>query len=406
MVSARSILASLLAIAGAGSLGACDLLLLAGHDRHVDGTIDCSSGTCECKDGLDSCDGDDDNGCETDILTDPQHCGSCDNVCDNGLCDLGVCACTPGFADCDGDHGNGCEAELASDGDNCGACGKSCAGGPCQAGVCQAVTIGGLDAVRALAVSGGDVYVTRCGSPAVERTGTDGGIVEAVGSETTCADLVAVGGDRIFYTVGPDIFSADTTSPTPANTFLLGVSPSRFLASSATDLYWWSDDTAAMTQALMRVSTAGGAPETVASAAVSALAADDLGAVWADAAGIHAVASGSTLVADLSTIPAIALALEGDTIFASTGSSIQALPRSGGAATQLVQAKAARAVAADASRVYWADAGDSSVKRVDRDGTGLTTLASLETFGPGTPFAIDDAAVYWIAKQKVRKVAK
>jgi hypothetical protein len=96
---------------------------------------DCGKGVCAatCADGLANCDGDTSNGCETNIRTDPNHCGSCSNTCKlpNAQADCAgsmcrVAQCADGFADCNGDPTDGCEINLKTDKANCGICGKAC----------------------------------------------------------------------------------------------------------------------------------------------------------------------------------------------------------------------------------------------------------------------------------------
>lgn len=85
-------------------------------------------------------------GC-VDLLNDPLNCGGCDSACrgaeDNEItsCKKGLChyECAPGFADCNGDQSDGCETNLLSNPGNCGACGHECnvaAGQPCIEGAC------------------------------------------------------------------------------------------------------------------------------------------------------------------------------------------------------------------------------------------------------------------------------
>jgi hypothetical protein len=109
----------------------------------------CAEGTCMCPAGTTAC-GDQ---C-VDLKRDPTNCGSCGNWCP-GLaamrpgeastgspsCENGVCAyvCFPGYANCDGRLENGCEVDLRSDQKHCGDCATSCdvaAGQPCVSGKC------------------------------------------------------------------------------------------------------------------------------------------------------------------------------------------------------------------------------------------------------------------------------
>ncbi|MCC6552525.1 MAG: hypothetical protein IT372_05810, partial [Polyangiaceae bacterium] len=88
------------------------------------------------------CNGDPADGCEAHVPTDPAHCGSCDNACNEfQTCQGGLCvlSCPAGSDDCDGDAGNGCETPLGTDTD-CAACDDACAfpnaGGICAQGAC------------------------------------------------------------------------------------------------------------------------------------------------------------------------------------------------------------------------------------------------------------------------------
>ncbi len=91
----------------------------------------CMNGTCAltCGAGFDNCDGDLGNACETNLRTDPAHCGSCTKECDlsnaQASCASGVCrveSCVAPFADCNGDPSDGCEVNTKTDVANCGAC--------------------------------------------------------------------------------------------------------------------------------------------------------------------------------------------------------------------------------------------------------------------------------------------
>jgi hypothetical protein len=73
------------------------------------------------------------------------NCGSCGNACSspaNGsaACVAGTCgvsSCNAGWGNCDGNVSNGCETELRSNPNNCGSCGHVCpVGFSCVASVC------------------------------------------------------------------------------------------------------------------------------------------------------------------------------------------------------------------------------------------------------------------------------
>ena len=58
-------------------------------------------------------------------------------------CDGKTCGktCLPPYADCDGTPVNGCEANLLRDPENCGKCHGSCGGGTCVKGECEAAPL-------------------------------------------------------------------------------------------------------------------------------------------------------------------------------------------------------------------------------------------------------------------------
>jgi hypothetical protein len=113
----------------------------------------CEAGACkvaQCADGYADCDGDAMNGCEVDLQTDPQHCGTCSKACmpsadvKEPACAAGSCTvaqCTQGHTDCNGAYADGCETATATDVLNCGSCGVTCSslnatGVSCGGGVC------------------------------------------------------------------------------------------------------------------------------------------------------------------------------------------------------------------------------------------------------------------------------
>lgn len=111
----------------------------------------CAAGQCavaSCDGEWGDCDGVPVNGCETDTSSSFDHCGACGNDCRlanaESSCESGSCEivrCNSGFGDCDGDPGNGCEIDLRTSVDHCGTCSRACsfpnAEAVCNAGRCE-----------------------------------------------------------------------------------------------------------------------------------------------------------------------------------------------------------------------------------------------------------------------------
>jgi len=94
----------------------------------------CGSGSCgvdTCNVDYKNCDGNAANGCERNTKTDPNHCGDCNQVCSSrpntaAVCTNGACStCNNGFLSCDGNLQNGCETNANGNDFNCGSCGNT-----------------------------------------------------------------------------------------------------------------------------------------------------------------------------------------------------------------------------------------------------------------------------------------
>lgn len=112
-----------------------------------------------CPGSMASCEGTP-GACETDLLTDPAHCGTCEISCldladpskhTSGSCQGGTCGfvCANGWGDCDADPTD-CETDLSTDTD-CGGCDRACTG--CQSGFCPPSTVFGSFVVPTRLVS-------------------------------------------------------------------------------------------------------------------------------------------------------------------------------------------------------------------------------------------------------------
>lgn len=112
-------------------VGACERLASSCADG---GAATCMPGvpaTETCNRVDDDCDGTVDNGFDT--TTDVAHCGACGNACAlphaTPACSGSQCVvqvCDPGWGNCDAQDPNGCEVELATNPQHCGSCGRAC----------------------------------------------------------------------------------------------------------------------------------------------------------------------------------------------------------------------------------------------------------------------------------------
>ena len=101
------------------------------------------SGGGECAPGTADCNANAADGCETNLQGDVNNCGACGLVCEGGAgvppaCVVGKCKldCPFGMADCNMDKSDGCETNTLTDPQNCGSCNLSCGGSQCVAGAC------------------------------------------------------------------------------------------------------------------------------------------------------------------------------------------------------------------------------------------------------------------------------
>lgn len=108
-------------------------------------TASCSgAGICgkSCDSGFADCTGA--AGCESD-LTAVSTCGTCNTNCNSNpanaapICTAQGCGmvCNEGWGDLNGNAADGCEHNVSTDAENCGSVGNSCYGGSCTQGVCE-----------------------------------------------------------------------------------------------------------------------------------------------------------------------------------------------------------------------------------------------------------------------------
>ncbi|WP_146646582.1 hypothetical protein [Labilithrix luteola] len=128
--------------------GACGTTCSAGQACKKDEGYAGSPPRCMCPDGQSYCpsEASENAGSCRDFASDRKNCGGCNIVCpvtntSVGICVKGICQseCVTGLADCNGNEADGCEVNVASDPRNCGGCGIACsatAGQACVQGRC------------------------------------------------------------------------------------------------------------------------------------------------------------------------------------------------------------------------------------------------------------------------------
>jgi hypothetical protein len=175
----------------------------------------CKAGICSfaCNDGFSDCDGNPQNGCEANSGSDVANCGACGRVCGQAnttsptRCAASKCvfACKTGFDHCTGPTtvDQGCETNLGSDPQNCGACSHSCLGGRCTAGKCEPVQVASASNPTGVAVDATSVYFT-LPTPSV---------VQRIQKDLKCSPAAPCPQDFVYGAVG-DVLSPSFRGPT------------------------------------------------------------------------------------------------------------------------------------------------------------------------------------------------
>ena len=357
----------------------------------------CNGGQCVCP--LTTCGSD----C-VDTQSDVSHCGSCTNACGTGgsneiaICTKGQCsvACAAPFADCDGNGNNGCESDLQTSPANCGACGRACVSGACSAGLCAATTYATGGTLGPLAVDATSVYwADRSVSGAIFSAPIAGGTATNLvadnqatvlgvdasqlvwlhlndevdsrplgGNTTTTLDKpsgvrsMAFAGGYVYYTLssGP-VMRAAEDGPTAPVTLTTSSSPYAIAVDGA-NVYFaaGSGDVFVVAASAQNATATSFAP----GAGVATTIALDASNVYWDAAGGDVIrqAKTGTNAGVIATSLQIATNLASDGVslyWGDTSGVVERMPVTGGlpVAVTKTQPGVMRTVAVDSSRVYW-----------------------------------------------------
>lgn len=164
----------------------------------------CMAGSCTvvgCRAGFGDCDGIFSNGCESDLTTNSEYCGSCGNHCTDKVgdddvtavsCNSGMCVvadCASNRFDCDGSFSNGCEVNANTNQTHCGGCNDE-SGEDCTAKI-------GDDGIAAVRCDAGDCSVGSCEDGLADCDGSfDNGCETDISSDVAnCGGCADQGGD-------------------------------------------------------------------------------------------------------------------------------------------------------------------------------------------------------------------
>lgn len=386
---------------GIAALGACDAIIGI-PNRELDPHLACAGGGCECSPGFASCDGKDDNGCETDI-SQPSNCGGCGNACSNGTCAAGKCACNAGYQDCDGSLKNGCETFVESDVHHCGVCGHDCKGGDCKAGVCQPAVLAQGVSPLDLALGGDHVYFTTASG--LSRVPKIGGAIEGVAPMMVDSGALATTADTAYFSVNKQIQAKSFDAAKPVALFTDNAEPDYGMTLCGTSLCWLETPGQ---HYLIRAPLDGGQRSTIVVADYgSRLVADATSAYWATTAGAivsvdHDKSAIKTLI---SGIMGYDLATDGTNVYWDDDKAINKIPVAGGMSTAVVSTTTADRLAVDGASIYFSDYMTGAINRVPLGG-GTTTTVAPATGASVAVMAVDDTNIYWSTGTDILRIAK
>ena len=317
-------------------------------------------------------------------------------------------SCTSPQADCNNSVADGCETDLDTDPLHCGLCGRDCQGGSCNLGLCTPVTLwteANATPTR-LALDATHVYFVDFNGGNVRRIAKTGGSVELLAAAQN-ATRIAVDSTHAYFT--NDQKSQVVRVPkTGGATELLATLPqaATSIALDATHVYVSETSNTGRIQKLLKT---GGAPTILANTPWPiGIAVTSAHVYWPSFENNGTlrrvpIGGGTTETLDTNTDNGFAVAVDSANVYwtvLGTGANkgeIRKLPLAGGTMEVLAAAqKGPRGIAVDATHVYWTNSDGGTVHRIAVDGSGAgvpTVIASggVEPLG----IAVDSTSVYW-----------
>lgn len=387
------------------------------------GTPGCNNAHCtvSCESGFGDCDNDPDNGCETDLVTDPLHCSSCDSVCPlfpnaAATCSESLCgfACQPGRADCNLQVADGCEADLWTEPTHCGSCGHSCGEGTCVGGLCSPILAANTGSAKAhaIAVDSSWIYFTDSQTGRLYRVAKpgDGSAAQVWDEPGSGGEAIAQDAQRVYYATSTGLRSKHKLQGDVAD-LVSGYPGIKAIASDGTNVYWVTAGSGATEGIVARVGVAGGTPVVLASNQARPAAIALAGGVaywtvqgtWTGGAynkdGALLRASGTVVAANQGAPTGVAASESYVFWVNSIGGTLMKAATSGGSPQTLLsnQSFSEDLVVVDSDTAYWvyygANAADGTVMRADLSAVSSSPVAIAQP-GPRR-VAVDATHVYW-----------
>lgn len=402
----------------------------------ADGVAACVNGACRIERCADEtrrdCNGSPGDGCEVDVSGDPQNCGGCGKRCGADgttkvACQAGKCVldCSKDRGDCDGTPENGCEIALSTDVQNCGRCGFSCPGTTCERGFCVPRRLARLGGPVALVASGGALLVWDQKTKEIQKV-TSGGELATLADSVAGVSGLALGGGAAYWVggdppklqslaLGADAGAVVTTLAGP----LAGPTP---LVLDVSGTYLSFADRSARVRPgpgkpkKHSVSTLelGGGEDELRTAKCpdwpAQFAGDERQQFCCDVdKPLYSITCpGGKCASRRHGVPCPSLmVLDDERLYFARGTRLWAMERWSGQARQLAKrVRAPRALAQDATHLYWIEGeDDAAIFRMDKPSGGGKKTSSPDAPIPiaahltkPSALAVDDSGIYWSSR--------
>jgi hypothetical protein len=375
----------------------------------------CAAGTCNAEGVCDA---------EPQCGPDPDNCGACGRACspentDERACDGSACtsSCVAGSGNCiqpaAPDDDDGCETDLLTNAAHCGACGHDCLGGDCVNGQCQPILLAtGQGSLSYIAIDATHVYWTEdtAGTGRVMRAPIEPGAPESLATSLTEPVGIVVAGGRVYHTARPaegqtDLWVRDTDGGN-ASVVASGFVAAWALASN--DAFVYVTDRVGT---VSRVPVGGGAASNIAGGQQEpfGIAVNGTNVFWANRAGTTInrvpISGGAIAPAVGNLTNPVGVAASDDWVcWTEEAGKTGCAPAIGGSTVTLTDGQSlAPDIAIDGDVVYWTASNAVMRGTANVENSGEVFVDSLlGAWG----IAVDDQAVYFSTSSQVFKVAK